>query len=81
MESSSVLGEPSARGADEASTANDTDESLLQICKEMSATLQRLELHLTTRAQAAGINTISNTKVVQMANTKQEVVFAHDPLP
>jgi hypothetical protein len=81
MESSSLLGKPSAEGSDETPTAKDADEALLEICKGMSATLQRLELHLTTRAQAAGINAISNAKTVYAATNEQEVVYAHDPLP
>jgi len=75
MELSSVLGESSAKGADVAPTPKDADEALLEICKEMSATLQRLELHLTSRAQAAGMSTISNTKTVDEAAGEEQVAL------
>lgn len=88
MESSSALEEPSAKASDEApsalpeaSTAKSADEALLEICKDMSATLQRLELHLTTRAQAAGTSAISSANIVDAATREQQVVFAHHPLP
>jgi hypothetical protein len=80
MESSRVLREPSAKGSDEAPTVKDADEALLEICKEMSATLQRLELHLTTRAQAAGMSAISNAKTVHEAAKEEQVFITHDPL-
>ena len=70
-----------AKSSDEAPTAHDADEALLNICKEMSATFQRLELHLASRAQAAGMSATSNAKTVHATTIEQQVVFAHDPLP
>jgi hypothetical protein len=81
MESTSVLGEASAKASDVAPIAKDADGALLEICKEMSATLQRLELHLMSRAQAAGMNAISNAKTINEVARWEQVVFTHDPLP
>jgi hypothetical protein len=76
MESSNVPGESWAK----APTTKDADEALLEICKEMSATLQRLEIHLTSRSQAAGMNAISNAKTVYEVAREDLVVFAHELL-
>jgi hypothetical protein len=84
MESSSVVvesREPSAKDSGEASlalpeapTVKDADEALLEICKEISAAFQKLELHLTSRSQAAGMSATSNANTVHTAMNEQEVV-------
>ncbi|KAE9368148.1 hypothetical protein N431DRAFT_485761, partial [Stipitochalara longipes BDJ] len=56
----------------EASTVKNANEALLQMCKEMSATLQRLELHLATRVQAGGKHATSTTKIVEEVTRAQE---------
>ena len=56
----------------EASTARDADEALLTIIKEMSTTLQRLELPLTTRSQASGIHATLNSRIVDEGTREQE---------
>ena len=55
------------------------DEALLEMCKEMSATLRRLEIHLTTRVQAGEMRATSTPNIVEESTEEQEVGSAHEP--
>jgi len=50
----------------EASMVQDADEALLEMCKMMSATLQRLEHHVTARVQGSRIRATSITNAEEV---------------
>ncbi|KAF4632377.1 hypothetical protein G7Y89_g5750 [Cudoniella acicularis] len=84
----SVLAGSSAQDLDrtsveqlEASMVKDVDEALLEMCKVMSATLQRLEIHLTTRVQASGMRATATTNIAEEVAREQEITESQNPIP
>ena len=61
------------------SAVKGADDALLEMCKEMSATLRRLENHLTSRVQAEGMRATSTTNIAEEVTEEQEVGSAHEP--
>jgi hypothetical protein len=87
MDSSVIVGVPAgspARDVEELPVeqplaVKGADEALLEMCKEMSATLRRLEIHLTARFQAGEMRATSTTNIAEEVTEEQEVGSAHEP--